>query len=71
MLELGERHRRALVALKENDVLRFADLPIYVGYGTMAELVSMGLAERVNKEAGQYSKKFGWRLARESSRVNH
>jgi hypothetical protein len=62
MSEFTERKRRALLALQQNAVVRYGDLPIYVGRGTMAELVTMGLAETVNKEAGEYSKYFGWRL---------
>jgi len=63
MRDLTGRQQRALAVLQENAVVRFADLPPYVGRTTMAELVIKGLAEPVNKEAGAYSKHFGWRLA--------
>ena len=62
MPDLNQRQLRALRAFQEKDVIHFADLPLAVGYGTMAELVALGLIETVNTEFGQYSKHFGWRL---------
>jgi hypothetical protein len=58
---LNFRHRKAMAAFKVAPTLSWADLPPYVGRGTMSELMLMGLVEAADPTIGPYSKLYEWR----------
>jgi hypothetical protein len=63
-MELTERQRRVLAAFEQREVLHIYDLPLGVGRGTMEGLTHLGLVELADPEAGLYSSKCAWKLAK-------
>jgi hypothetical protein len=61
MRKLNWREGRTLLAFERQAVLRFCDLPTYVGSKTMAALVELGLVELVDRSVGEYAKGRCWR----------
>jgi hypothetical protein len=61
MPKLNWREESVLRAFEQQPVLRFCDLPTFVGPKTMRLLIAKGLVELVDKTVGEYAKDRRWR----------
>ena len=62
--ELDWREIAALKTFENRGIVRFHELPNYIGLGTMSRLVAKGLIEPVDKLVPAYSRDFRWKLTR-------
>jgi hypothetical protein len=58
---LNWREKCVMEAFEEQAVLRYCDLPTWVGAKTMRGLIEKGLVELVDKNVGEYAKDRCWR----------
>ena len=62
--KLDWKEEAALKVFESHKIVRFQDLPNYLGLGTMERLVEKGLVIPIDLALPTYSKSYGWKLAR-------